>query len=140
MPTSSSTSVAPEQEATPAKSSAALDYWADRSDVVIRAHKSVEAKAARPERRWGGYPTRSHHSIVVTRCVSTNLENAGEKSFGNVWCGDGSDVRELSDFWIGETVFDKLRNSPRGTNSLGDARPGRRQLVALATFGPRCGS
>lgn len=42
------------------------------------------------------------------------MESADEKDIGHVWCGDEDDVRERSDFWVGETICDKLHHPPPG--------------------------
>lgn len=36
------------------------------------------------------------------------MEHANETEIDETWCGGENDARELSDFWVGETVFGKL--------------------------------
>lgn len=63
---------------------------------------------------WDDVPLVPKLAVDVSRRTTTNLEKAGEKDIGDAWCGGEHDVRELSDFWVGATVFDKLRNPPPG--------------------------
>ena len=52
--------------------------------------------------------------IDVTRTTKTNLENQDEKAIEDVWDGSDADVRQLSDWWVGETVFHRYFREPKG--------------------------
>lgn len=126
---SSSTSVALEQEATPVKSSVAKDCCVDRPNVAIRVHKVPRQRMYVPTVNEEGVPHVPTTAIDVTRHTRTNLGNADENEIDDVWCGDEGDVRELPDFWVGETVFNKLHNSPPGCEIIW-GRPTREQNTA----------
>ena len=52
--------------------------------------------------------------IIVMRYTKTNLENQDEKTIEDVWDGSDADGRQLSDWWVGETVFDMYFKEPKG--------------------------
>lgn len=90
------------------------DYWNDRPDVVIRAHKVPRRELYIPTANEDDTPFAPIIAIDVTRPTRTNLEHIDDKDIGDVWCGDDKDTRCLSADWVAETVFDKLRVPPPG--------------------------
>lgn len=93
--------------------------WVDRPGVAIRVHKIPRQGLYIPSADGEDIPPVAITAIDVTRRTRTNLENADEKDIENLWCGDESDVRGLSDFWTGETVFDQRHTPPRLRHHLG---------------------
>ena len=49
--------------------------------------------------------------IDVTRATKTSLDTADEVEIADIWDGSENDCRELSEYWTGETVFDKFYKS-----------------------------
>lgn len=68
-------------------------------------------------------------AIDVTRRTRTNSGHADTQEIDDIWCGDVNDARCLSDFWAGETVFDKLQIHPPGCE-ITWGRPMRTQNAA----------
>lgn len=129
--------VAPEQEATPTKSSVVRDYRIHRPNMVIRIHMVPRQRMSVPTLEEEDVPPLVPITAIdVTRRARTHLESADEKDIDDAWCGDEDDVRELSDCWVGETVFGKFHSPPPGYGIIW----GRPRRLALATSGPKCGS
>lgn len=69
--------------------------------MVIRVHKAPRQLLCNPVADEEDIPPDPINAIDVARRMRTNF-----------WCGDTSDARALSDFWVGEMVFDQPRNPP----------------------------
>lgn len=89
-----SSSVDLDQEAVPAD-----DGFADRPDVVVRVHRVPRRRLYVPNPDDDPPPV-PILSFDVTRCTITDLENSGEAPVNDVWPGDASDTRELSEFGL----------------------------------------
>lgn len=83
------------------------DHWIDRPDVAIRFHRVPRRQLCVPNVNTDDAPPVPITAIEVTCRARTNSENADEKEIDDIWCGGGNDTQRLSDFWAGETVFDK---------------------------------
>lgn len=101
-----SSSASLEQEALPADDDVANDYGVGRLAAVVCCTRCQAEGCTFPLRKIT-YPP-PVPSIDITRCTKADLENADEASISDLWCGDISDTRQLSDFRVGETRLDKL--------------------------------
>ena len=80
------------------------DYWDLRPLTLVRVHNRRRKAMFAPDRCNDPPPTPLNH-IDVTRITKMELEIQGEKSIEDLWDGSSGDVRNLSDWWVGETVF-----------------------------------
>lgn len=138
-PGASSSGAALEQEATPVGSSDGKASWVDCPDVVVHVHKNPRRKMCVPIVDGEDVPSIPRSAIDVSRRTRTNLEKADETEFGDIWYDDDTHTRELSDVWVGQTVFDQLLVPPPGDGYRGDQRESIRHRDR-ATPGLRSGS
>lgn len=107
----------PEQEVTPADCQVATCSWVVRPSAVIRVHKVPRRllDIPTPEDDPPAVPNSPAH---VTRRTKADLERSGEASILDVWCGDVSETRALSDFWVAR----RGRHRWRSGDSVASAR------------------
>ena len=103
----------PNQGGQPEQDPAEADYWELRPLTLVRVHRRQRRSMFAPDRCHDEPPIPLKH-VDVTRLTKTNLENFDEQSIEDVWDGSASDVRQLSDWWVGETVFYRFFKEPKG--------------------------
>ena len=89
------------------------DEWIEKPLMLIRVHRTPRKALFDPSLCEDSPPIPFDH-IDVMRNTKTNLENADEMDLNDVWDGSSASCRQLSDYWTGETRFDKLFKAPPG--------------------------
>ena len=77
--------------------------------------------------------------IDATRYTKTNLDNQDEKTIEDVWDGSDADVRQLSDWWVGETVLDRYFKEPDGYRMVQGRMTRIQKRCVHRPYGRKCG-
>ena len=87
--------------------------WEFRPSTLVRFHRSRRRTMFAPDRCSDPPPIPLNY-IDLIRITRTDLENQGEKDIEDVWDGSSTDVRKVSEWRTGETVFHRFFREPQG--------------------------